>query len=120
MNTQLLMDTARAMVADDKGLLAMDESHPTCNRRFAKLAIPQTEEARRAYRQLFITVPGLAFLSGGPSAEPAPARLNALPIRFKSRASRGGGVVASPRHSATESWGKHPMASARHSAYCFE
>lgn len=37
MNTQLLMDTTRAMVADDKGVLAMDESHSTCNRRFAKL-----------------------------------------------------------------------------------
>jgi fructose-bisphosphate aldolase class I len=47
------------MVADDKGLLAMDESHPTCNRRFAKLGIPQTEEARRAYRELLITTPGL-------------------------------------------------------------
>ena len=59
MNTQLLLDTARAMVADDKGLLAMDESHPTCNKRFAKLGIPQTEEARRAYRELIITSPGL-------------------------------------------------------------
>ena len=51
MNTQALMDTARALVADDKGLLAMDESHPTCNKRFAKLNIPQTVEARRAYRE---------------------------------------------------------------------
>ena len=59
MNTQLLIDTARAMVADDKGLLAMDESNPTCNKRFAKLGIPQTEEARRAYRELIITTPGL-------------------------------------------------------------
>ena len=59
MNTQLLIDTAKAMVADDKGLLAMDESHPTCNKRFAKLGIPQTEDARRAYRELIITTPGL-------------------------------------------------------------
>ena len=59
MNTQLLIDSARAMVADDKGLLAMDESNPTCNKRFAKLGIPQTEEARRAYRELIITTPGL-------------------------------------------------------------
>jgi fructose-bisphosphate aldolase class 1 len=29
MKTQALMDTARTLVADDKGLLAMDESHPT-------------------------------------------------------------------------------------------
>ena len=59
MNTQILTDTAKAMVADDKGLLAMDESHPTCNKRFAKLGIPQTVEARRAYRELIVTTPGL-------------------------------------------------------------
>jgi len=59
MNTQQLKDTAKALVADDKGLLAMDESHPTCNKRFAKLGIPQTVEARRAYRELIVTTPGL-------------------------------------------------------------
>jgi len=59
MNTLILTDTAKAMVADDKGLLAMDESHPTCNKRFAKLGIPQTVESRRAYRELIVTTPGL-------------------------------------------------------------
>jgi len=54
-----LTDTAAALVADDKGLLAMDESTPTCDKRFAKLGIPQTEEARRAYRELIVTTPGL-------------------------------------------------------------
>jgi fructose-bisphosphate aldolase class I len=39
MNIQQLMDTARSLVAADQGLLAMDESHPTCNKRFAKLGI---------------------------------------------------------------------------------
>jgi hypothetical protein len=47
MNAQELIDTARALVAGDKGLLAMEESNPTCNKRFARLGIPQTEEARR-------------------------------------------------------------------------
>jgi fructose-bisphosphate aldolase class I len=43
----------------------MDESNPTCNKRFARLGIPQTEEARRAYRELIITTPGLGeFISG--------------------------------------------------------
>jgi len=60
MNTHLLIDTANKLVADDKGLLAMDESNPTCNKRFAKLGIPQTEEARRAYRELIITTPRLS------------------------------------------------------------
>jgi fructose-bisphosphate aldolase class I len=59
MNAQNLIDTARKLVADDKGLLAMDESNPTCNKRFAKLGIPQTMEARRAYRELIVTTPGL-------------------------------------------------------------
>ncbi|RAL30842.1 fructose-bisphosphate aldolase class I [Rhodococcus sp. AQ5-07] len=52
-------DTARALVADDKGLLAIDESIPTCNKRFAQLAIPQTEQARRTYRELIVTTPQL-------------------------------------------------------------
>lgn len=59
MNTQSLIGIAKSLVANDKGLLAMDESNPTCNKRFAKLGIPQTLEARRAYRELIITTPGL-------------------------------------------------------------
>ena len=46
MNAQELIDTARALMAGDKGLLAMDESNPTCNKRFVRFGIPQTEEAR--------------------------------------------------------------------------
>lgn len=60
MNAQLLRDTATALLAGDKGLLAMDESNPTCNQRFARLGIPQTEQARRAWRELIVTTPGLA------------------------------------------------------------
>ncbi|MGA9644030.1 MAG: class I fructose-bisphosphate aldolase [Terriglobales bacterium] len=57
--TQALIDTARRMVADHKGLLAMDESNPTCNKRFAQWGIPQNEETRRAYREMIVTTPGL-------------------------------------------------------------
>ncbi len=59
MNTPELIETAKAMVGCDKGLLAMDESNPTCNKRFASLGIPQTAEARRAWRELIVTTPGL-------------------------------------------------------------
>ncbi|HEY8219140.1 MAG TPA: class I fructose-bisphosphate aldolase [Methylobacter sp.] len=59
MNAQELKDTAKKLVAADKGLLAMDESNPTCNKRFAKIGIPQTVEARRDYRELIVTTPGL-------------------------------------------------------------
>src|SRR5512147_1034915 len=65
MNAQELIDTAKTLVADDKGLLAMDESNPTCNKRFARLGIPQTEEARRAYRELIVTTPGLSECISG-------------------------------------------------------
>ncbi|MEN9678022.1 MAG: hypothetical protein RIS76_3918 [Verrucomicrobiota bacterium] len=58
-NQQLLTDTAIKLVSADKGLLAIDESNLTCNQRFAKLNIPQTVEARRAYRELIVTTPGL-------------------------------------------------------------
>ena len=60
-----LIETAQALVADDKGLLAMDESNPTCNKRFAALGIPQTEEARRSYRELIVTTPCLGECISG-------------------------------------------------------
>ena len=47
------------MVADHKGLLAMDESMPTCNKRFEKLGIPLSEELRCAYREMIVTTTGL-------------------------------------------------------------
>ena len=64
-HTQRLIETARRLVAGDKGLLAMDESNPTCDKRFAKLGIRQTVEARRAYRELIITTPGLGECISG-------------------------------------------------------
>jgi fructose-bisphosphate aldolase class I len=65
MNTQELIGTARTLVAGDKGLLAMDESNPTCDKRFARLGIPQTEEARRTYRELIVSTPGLGECISG-------------------------------------------------------
>ena len=65
MSAQELAATAKAMIAEGKGLLAMDESNPTCNKRFEKVGIPQTEEARRSYREMILTTPGLGeFISG--------------------------------------------------------
>lgn len=59
MNTQMLVKTARSLMTGDKGLLAMDESTSTCNKRFAEWGIPQTVESRHAYRELLVTTPGL-------------------------------------------------------------
>jgi fructose-bisphosphate aldolase class I len=65
MNAEELEDTARTMMANNKGLLAMDESIPTCNKRFAAASIAQTVENRRAYRELLVTTSGLnEFISG--------------------------------------------------------
>ncbi|MEO7709004.1 MAG: class I fructose-bisphosphate aldolase [Caldimonas sp.] len=65
MEAQHLIDTAAALVAGDKGLLAMDESTPTCNKRFAALGIPLTAEARRAYRDMIVTTPRLGECISG-------------------------------------------------------
>jgi fructose-bisphosphate aldolase class I len=65
MNVQLLKETTKLLFADYKGLLAMDESTGTCNKRFEKLGIPLTVEARRAYRELIVTTPGLGESIGG-------------------------------------------------------
>ena len=63
--TQELQTTAKALVAKGKGILAMDESNGTCNKRFEKLGIATTEENRRAYRELILTTPNLnTYISG--------------------------------------------------------
>ncbi len=48
MRAQELADTGRRLVGCGEGLLAMDESNPTCNRRFAGVGIPQTKDALQA------------------------------------------------------------------------
>ena len=60
-----LAAVAAALLADGKGLLAIDESNATCDRRFAAAGIPQTLQMRRAWRELLLTAPGLGdFISG--------------------------------------------------------
>jgi len=65
MNPEQLKSIAQGVFKGDKALLAMDESNPTCNKRFAALGIPQTVEARRAYRELIVTTPKLGHYIGG-------------------------------------------------------
>ncbi len=59
MNIELLEETAQAMVSPGKGILAMDESHSTIGKRFAAVGLENTEENRRAYREMLLTTPGL-------------------------------------------------------------
>ena len=65
MSLKSLKEVVKVLLSGDKGLLAMDESNATCNERFAKLDIPQTEEARRAYRELIVTTPGISECVSG-------------------------------------------------------
>jgi len=56
---------AKQLVVRGKGILAADESTPSCNKRFAAVGVEQTEEMRRQWRQLLLTTPGIGeFLSG--------------------------------------------------------
>jgi fructose-bisphosphate aldolase class I len=57
MDKQLLENTARQMVQDGKGILAADESNGSCQKRFDALGVECTEETRRQYRQILLTVP---------------------------------------------------------------
>ena len=55
-----LNETARALVAPGKGILAADESTGTITKRFDSIGIESTEENRRAYRDLLFTTEGAA------------------------------------------------------------
>jgi fructose-bisphosphate aldolase class I len=60
-----LEETAQALVAAGKGILAADESVATLSKRFDALGIVSTAENRRAYRAMLFTTPGLAQLISG-------------------------------------------------------
>lgn len=60
MSIEQLAETAQAMVAPGKGIIAIDESTATIGKRFAGVGIENTEENRRAYRELLLTAPRLS------------------------------------------------------------
>jgi len=60
-----LIETARAIVASGKGILAADESTGTIGKRFDSIGVENVEENRRKYRQLLFTAPGMEnYISG--------------------------------------------------------
>ena len=60
-----LETTARALVAEGKGILAADESTATIKKRLDSIGVESTEETRRAYRDLLFTTQGVEeFISG--------------------------------------------------------
>lgn len=58
--TDSLANTARALVAPGKGILAADESSPTIKKRFDAIGAESTEESRRNYREMLFTTAGAA------------------------------------------------------------
>src|SRR2546421_1893640 len=60
-----LHQTAKALVAEGKGILAADESEGTIKKRFDSIGVESTEENRRSYRELLFTTDGAEeFISG--------------------------------------------------------
>ena len=65
MDLASMTETAEALVAPGKGILAADESTPTMAKRLAAIGLESTEERRRAYRELLFTTERLGeFISG--------------------------------------------------------
>src|SRR6185369_10025765 len=60
-----LHETAKALVAEGKGILAADESDGTIKKRFDSISVESTEDNRRAYRELLFTTDGVEeYISG--------------------------------------------------------
>ena len=60
-----LVDIANAMVQKGKGILAADESTPTCKKRFDSINVESTEENRNKYRNMLFTADGIEnYISG--------------------------------------------------------
>ncbi len=65
MNIEQLENTAKAMATPEKGILAADESTPTCTKRFESIGVASTEQTRNAYRSMLFTTEGMEeFISG--------------------------------------------------------
>ena len=65
MSWDSLTDIANAMVEKGRGILAADESTPTCTKRFDSIGVESTAENRNAYRDMLFTTPGMEeFISG--------------------------------------------------------
>jgi fructose-bisphosphate aldolase class I len=60
-----LMKTAKTIASPGRGILAIDESNPTCGKRLESIGVANTEDNRRAYRELLLSTPGLGqYISG--------------------------------------------------------
>ena len=65
MNFNSLSETASYIVSEGKGILAADESNPTCTKRFDSIGVESTEDNRRDYRELLFRSEGMKGNIGG-------------------------------------------------------
>ena len=65
MNFSSLSEIASYIVSDGKGILAADESNPTCTKRFDSIGVESTEDNRRDYRELLFRSEGMKGNIGG-------------------------------------------------------
>ena len=65
MSWNSLPEIANTMVEKGRGILAADESTPTCTKRFDSIGVDSTEANRNAYRDMLFTTSGMEeFISG--------------------------------------------------------
>ena len=65
MALESLEEIAAYIVEDGKGILAADESNPTCGKRFDSIGVESTEDNRRDYREMLFRSEGMKGNIGG-------------------------------------------------------
>ena len=65
MSLNTLEEIANYIVSDGKGILAADESNPTCGKRFNSIGVESTETSRRDYREMLFRSEGMKGNIGG-------------------------------------------------------
>ena len=65
MSLNTLEEIAEYIVSDGKGILAADESNPTCGKRFDSIGVESTESNRRDYREMLFRSSGMKDNIGG-------------------------------------------------------
>ena len=65
MSLDSLEEIASYIVSDGKGILAADESNPTCGKRFDSIGVESTEDNRRDYREMLFRSSGMNGNIGG-------------------------------------------------------
>ena len=65
MSLNTIEEIAKYIVSDGKGILAADESNPTCGKRFDSIGVESTESNRRDYREMLFRSSGMKDNIGG-------------------------------------------------------